>query len=166
VIVFAEPLKSDASSLLELLRSQRLKLATAESCTGGLIAALLTELPGSSDVFERGFVVYSNSAKTQMIGVDAGLIAAHGAVSREVAIAMAAGAIAHSLADISVAVTGIAGPGAGSAAKPIGLVHIAAARKGASSVHQECRFGDIGRSKIRLEAVAEALRLVRQALKA
>jgi nicotinamide-nucleotide amidase len=163
VLHFPEPLRSDASSLLELLRSRRLKLAAAESCTGGLIAALLTEFPGSSDVFERGFVTYSNAAKTQMIGVDAGLIAAHGAVSREVALAMASGALMHSLVDVSVAVTGMAGPG-GSATKPVGLVHVAVARKGASPLHQECRFGDIGRSEIRLQAVIAALKLTRQAL--
>ncbi|NJO22795.1 MAG: CinA family protein [Sphingomonadales bacterium] len=156
--LFAEPLNSDASLLLEVLRSRRLRLATAESCTGGLIAAMLTEIPGSSDVFERGFVTYSNEAKAQMLGVDAGLIAAHGAVSREVALAMAAGALAHSLADVSVAVTGFAGPRGGSAAKPIGLVHVAAARRDdAPPVQIECRFGDIGRSQIRLRAVAAAL---------
>jgi nicotinamide-nucleotide amidase len=159
---FPDPLRSEAQSLLQLLRGQRLKVATAESCTGGLIAALLTELPGSSDVFERGFVTYSNAAKTQMIGVDPGLIAAHGAVSHEVALAMAAGAIKHSLADVSIAVTGMAGPGGGSPTKPVGLVHIAAARQGAASLHRECRFGNIGRSEVRLKAVANALTLVTQ----
>lgn len=162
MIAFTGPLKGDATSLLELLRSQRLKLVTAESCTGGLIAALLTELPGASDVFERGFVTYSNTAKTQMIGVDAGLIATHGAVSREVALAMAAGALVHSLADVSVAVTGLAGPGGGSATKPVSLVHIAAARTGASPIHREFRFGDIGRNEIRLKSVMAALDAVRQ----
>ncbi len=164
MIVFDEPLKGDALALLELLRIRRLKLATAESCTGGLVAALLTEIPGSSDVFERGFVTYSNAAKIQMIGVDAALIAAHGAVSREVALAMATGAIAHSLADVSVAVTGVAGPGGINAAKPIGLVYVAVARKGCSPIHRECRFGDIGRSAIRLRSVAEALGSVRRML--
>lgn len=164
MFVFPEPLRSDASALFGLLRSKRLKLATAESCTGGLVAALLTESPGSSDVFERGFVTYSNIAKTQMIGVDAGLIAAHGAVSREVALAMAEGALAYSLADVSVAVTGLAGPGGGSATKPVGLVHIAAARKGASSLHHQFRFGDIGRNEIRLKSVMAALEIVRQAV--
>lgn len=166
MILFAEPLRRDASSLLEMLHSRRLKLAAAESCTGGLLTALLTEIPGSSHVVERGFVAYSNTSKTQMIGVDAGLIATHGGVSREVALAMAAGAIAHSLADVSVAVTGFAGPGGGSATKPVGLVHIAAARKGASLIHQEYRFGDIGRSEIRLKSVAAALELVRAVLDA
>jgi nicotinamide-nucleotide amidase len=167
VALFAESLKSEASSLLECLRGRRLRLVTAESCTGGMIAGLLTEIPGSSDVFERGFVTYSNEAKTQMIGVDASLIAVHGAVSREVALAMAAGALAHSLANVSVAVTGFAGPRGGSAAKPIGLVHVAAVRRDdAPPVQIECRFGDIGRSQIRLQAVAAALKLIRQALDA
>lgn len=164
--MFPESLKADASTLLDTLRSRQLKLAAAESCTGGLISALLTEIPGSSDVVERGFVAYSNDAKAQMIGADAGLIAAHGAVSREVALAMAAGAIKHSLADVSVAVTGIAGPGGSSAAKPVGLVHIAAARKGTSPIHIECRFGDVGRAEIRFRSVAAALKLVHQVLDA
>ncbi len=165
--LFAESLKSEASSLLECLRGRRLRLATAESCTGGMIAALLTEIPGSSGIFERGFVTYSNEAKTQMIGVDASLIAVHGAVSREVALAMAAGALAHSLANVSVAVTGFAGPGGGGAVKPIGLVHVAAARRDdASPAHIECRFDNMGRSEIRLQAVAAALKLIRQTLDA
>jgi nicotinamide-nucleotide amidase len=160
--MFAESLKADAVALLDTLRQRRLKFAAAESCTGGLISALLTEIPGSSDVVERGFVTYSNEAKTQMIGVDARLVAAHGAVSREVALAMAAGALAHSLAEVSVAVTGVAGPAGGSTAKPVGLVHIAAARKGADPIHLECRFGDVGRAEIRLKSVVAALKLVRQ----
>jgi nicotinamide-nucleotide amidase len=162
--MFSESLIADASILLDTLRRRRLKLATAESCTGGLISALLTEIPGSSDVVERGFVTYSNEAKAQMIGVDPGLVALHGAVSHEVAVAMAAGAIAHSLADISVAVTGVAGPGGGSAAKPVGLVHIAAARKGTPPVHLERRFGDVGRAEIRIRSVVAALKLVHEVL--
>ena len=116
-----------------------LKLATAESCTGGLIAAILTEVPGSSDVFERGFVTYSNEAKTELLGVPAELIEKHGAVSEEVARAMASGALGHSRADIAVAVTGVAGPGGGTTAKPVGLVHLAAARRG-SVTHKEIRL--------------------------
>jgi nicotinamide-nucleotide amidase len=162
--MFSESLIADASILLDTLRSRRLKLATAESCTGGLISALLTEIPGSSDVVERGFVTYSNEAKAQMIGVDPGLVALHGAVSHEVAVAMATGAIAHSLADISVAVTGVAGPGGGSAAKPVGLVHIAAARKGTPPIHLESRFGDVGRAEIRIRSVVAALKLVHEVL--
>lgn len=164
--MFSEALKVEASTLLDALSSRGLKFAAAESCTGGLILALLTEIPGSSDVVECGFVTYSNEAKTQMIGVDARLIAVHGAVSREVVLAMATGAIAHSLADVSVAVTGVAGPGGGSDAKLIGLVHVAAARKGASPIHLECRFGDVGRAEIRLRSVEAALRLVHRVLNA
>ena len=164
--MFSEALKAEASTLLDALSSRGLKFAAAESCTGGLILALLTEIPGSSDVVECGFVTYSNEAKTQMIGVDARLIAVHGAVSREVVLAMATGAIAYSLADVSVAVTGVAGPGGGSDAKLIGLVHVAAARKGASPIHLECRFGDVGRAEIRLRSVEAALRLVHRVLNA
>ncbi len=164
--MFSKALKAEASTLLDALSSRGLKFAAAESCTGGLISALLTEIPGSSGVVECGFVTYSNEAKTQMIGVDARLIAAHGAVSRDVALAMAAGAIDHSLAEVSVAVTGVAGPGGGSDAKLVGLVHVAAARKGASPIHIECRFGDVGRAEIRLRSVEAALKLVHQVLNA
>ncbi len=160
--MFSEALKGEAAALLDGLRRRELKLATAESCTGGLIVALLTEIPGSSDVVDRGFVTYSNDAKTEMLGVPSRLIAEHGAVSRDVALAMAAGAIAHSLAELAVAVTGMAGPGGGSVQKPIGLVHIAAARLGRTPLHQECRFGDIGRDQIRIKSVETALALVRR----
>ena len=160
--MFSEALKGEAAALLEALRNRELKLATAESCTGGLIAALLTEIPGSSDVVDRGFVTYSNDAKTEMLGVPSPLIAEHGAVSREVALAMASGATTHSLADLAVAVTGVAGPDGGSSAKPVGLVHIAATRLGRSPLHQECRFGDIGRTQIRIKSVEAALALIRR----
>lgn len=153
---------TDARELVERCRTDGLRLAVAESCTGGLVAAAITEVPGSSAVFDRGFVTYSNQAKTGMLGVPEELIAAHGAVSAEVAAAMAAGALARSAADISVAVTGIAGPDGGSAEKPVGLVHFAAARKGhpaRSAVHA---FEDLGRDSIRLAAVRQALRLMTQ----
>ena len=117
-------------ALAQALRAAGLKLATAESCTGGLIAAACTAIAGSSDWFERGFVTYSNQAKTEMLGVPAALIAAHGAVSAEVAQAMAEGALAHSKADLAVAVTGIAGPGGATPGKPVGTVWIAVARRG------------------------------------
>lgn len=162
--MFPEHLKIEAQRLLADMRAGGCRLVTAESCTGGLLAALLTEVPGASDVFERGFVTYSNDAKVEMIGVRAELIAKHGAVSREVALAMAAGALVHSEADIAVAVTGLAGPGGGAPDKPIGLIHIAAERIGTAPLHQECRFGPLGRSEIRLAAVDAALRLVRHAL--
>ena len=158
--MFPAPLCDKARALLEALRSRELMLATAESCTGGLIAGVLTEIPGSSDVVERGFVVYSNDAKSETLGVSASLIADHGAVSAEVARAMAVGALKSSLADVAVAVTGVAGPGGGTALKPVGLVHVAAARLGGDPIHQECRFGDIGRSEIRLATVDVALDLV------
>ena len=161
--MFTAPLLNDATALLDELRKRGLKLATAESCTGGLIAALFTEIAGSSDVIERGFVTYSNAAKTELIGVPDALIVQHGAVSETVARAMAQGALAHSYADVAVAVTGVAGPGGGSAAKPVGLVHIAAARKGGDVLHQECRFGDIGRGPIRLASVEVALQLISRA---
>ncbi|HEX4160752.1 MAG TPA: CinA family protein [Rhizomicrobium sp.] len=137
-----------------------LRIATAESCTGGLIGALLTEIPGSSDVFERGFITYSNAAKTGMLGVPNELIGEWGAVSEPIARRMAEGALEHSSAQIAVAVTGIAGPGGGTAEKPVGLVHIAAARKGAGTLHEKHLFGDIGRSPIRMATVEAALKLL------
>jgi nicotinamide-nucleotide amidase len=160
--MFSSALRAEAAALLDGLRARRLKLATAESCTGGLIVALLTEIPGSSEVLECGFVTYSNAAKQQMIGVPAALIATHGSVSREVAMAMAAGALANSSAHVSVAVTGFAGPGGGSQLKPVGLVHLAAMRKGEAPLHEECRFGDLGRAGVRLKSVEVALGLVRR----
>lgn len=164
--MFPDDLKRSAAAVLEELAAQGLTLATAESCTGGLIAALLTEFPGSSTVVDRGFVTYSNDAKVEMIGVRAELIAAHGAASREVALAMAEGALVHSEADITVAVTGVAGPGGGTELKPVGLVHIATARPGVRCLHEEYRFGDIGRSQVRCDAVRRALELVSRAIRA
>lgn len=160
--MFPPELLAEASALLAHLRSRKLKIATAESCTGGLIAGLLTEIAGSSDVVERGFVTYSNEAKAEMIGVPMTLIAAHGAVSEPVARAMAAGALAASRADIAISVTGVAGPGGGSTEKPVGLVHFGACRRSAAGLHYEARFGDIGRSAIRLATVAQALKMVRE----
>ncbi len=160
--MFPDDLAEEATGLLAWLRAKGLKVATAESCTGGLIAGLLTEIAGSSDVVDRGFVTYSNEAKVQMLGIDPQLIAAHGAVSEQVARAMATGALAHAIADITVAVTGVAGPGGGSADKPVGLVHFATARRGGTVVHREARFGDIGRSEIRIATVREALTMLRQ----
>jgi nicotinamide-nucleotide amidase len=150
-----------AKELLALLRSRGLKLATAESCTGGLIAATLTEIAGSSDVVERGFVTYSNEAKTELLGVALDVLKAHGAVSEDVAVAMARGALDRSRADIAVAVTGIAGPGGATPAKPVGLVHLAAARRGAGTIHERHVFaGD--RSAVRQATVARAFGLVQR----
>lgn len=151
-----------AARVLATCRSRGLMLATAESCTGGLVAGALTDIAGSSDVVERGFVTYSNAAKVEMLGVPEAWIAEHGAVSELVARAMAEGAIARSRADVAVAVTGIAGPGGGSAGKPVGLVHFAAARRGAATLHVERRFGDLGRAEIRRRSVAQALELLMQ----
>ncbi len=157
-------LKERAAALLKAYERKGWKIATAESCTGGLVAALLTEIAGSSAVVERGFVTYSNEAKTEQIGVPADLIAAHGAVSEPVARAMAEGALAHSRADVAVGITGIAGPGGGSAAKPVGLVHFGLARKGHPTIHMERRYGDLGRETVRRSAVADALGLFEKAL--
>ena len=158
-------LQPRAAALLEACRARGWMLATAESCTGGLIAALLTEIPGSSAAVERGFVTYSNAAKTEMLGVPAELIAAHGAVSEPVARAMAEGALARSRAQIAVAVTGIAGPGGGSAEKPVGLVHFGIAATAAATRHRERRYGDLGRAEIRARAVADALELLDEAVR-
>ncbi len=152
-----------AAALLDECRARRLMLATAESCTGGLIAAALTAIPGSSDVVERGFVTYSNEAKTELVGVPAALIAEHGAVSEPVARAMAEGAIAQSRADIAISVTGVAGPGGGSAAKPVGLVWFGLARRGAPT-HTEHRILPGDRTEIRAASVDTALELLRGAL--
>jgi nicotinamide-nucleotide amidase len=150
-----------AATLLAELRARRFQIATAESCTGGLIAAALTHVPGSSDVVDRGFVTYSNAAKTEMLGVPAGLIDAHGAVSQPVAAAMAEGAVTRSSATIAVSVTGIAGPGGGSADKPVGLVWFGCARRGQPAITERVVFpGD--RSAVRAATVAHALALVRR----
>ena len=162
--MFTPDLLAQAAALVGLAQARGLTITTAESCTGGLVAALLTEIPGSSAVFERGFVTYSNLAKTQMLGVPAALIETLGAVSGAVARAMAEDALRHSAADIAVSITGIAGPGGGSAAKPVGLVHFAVARRGGAVVVEAARYGDLGRGAIRLAAVAQALALLAKAV--
>jgi nicotinamide-nucleotide amidase len=155
-----DAIRDTAARVLDTCRIHNLKVATAESCTGGLVAGALTEIPGSSDVLDRGFVTYSNAAKEAMLGVPISTLEQHGAVSRETAEAMAAGALAMSNADLAVAITGIAGPGGGSAAKPVGLVHFAAAARDGRRFHREIRYGDIGRSPVRAHAVAEALAML------
>jgi nicotinamide-nucleotide amidase len=157
-----DALIAEAAALLEACRKKGLTIATAESCTGGLIAATLTEVPGSSDVFERGFITYSNEAKTEMLGVPPELIAEHGAVSEQVAIAMTEGALANSRAALAVSVTGVAGPGGGTAEKPIGLVHLAATKQDGTVLHRRLMAGDIGRSAIRRASVAEAFAMLRE----
>lgn len=153
---FTDALLELSARVLARCRENKLKLATAESCTGGLLAGLLTEIAGSSDVVERGFVTYSNEAKTEMIGVPASLIAAQGAVSEAVARAMAEGARMHSKAEIGIGITGIAGPGGGSEAKPVGTVHIAIS-SAQSTRHVKLALGNQSRSAIRLASVKEAL---------
>lgn len=158
------PLVPAAAALLDRCRRAGLTVATAESCTGGLIAATLTEVAGSSDVVDRGYVTYSNAAKHDLLGVDPALIDTHGAVSEAVARAMAEGALARAGVARAVAVTGVAGPGGGSAEKPVGLVHFAVAVKDGGTRHAVARFGDIGRSAVRLATVARALDLLAETL--
>jgi nicotinamide-nucleotide amidase len=153
-----------AARLLARARARGAKIVTAESCTGGLVAAALTDIAGSSDVFERGFVTYSNEAKQELLGVSEATLTAHGAVSLETAQAMARGALARSRADMAVAITGVAGPGGGTADKPVGLVHFAAAARDGRVLHRERRFGDIGRAEVRQRSVAEALTLLEEML--
>ncbi|MGO4837139.1 CinA family protein [Rhizobiaceae sp. 2RAB30] len=148
-----------AEKLLAACRAHRIMLATAESCTGGLIAGALTDIAGSSDVVDRGFVTYSNAAKMEMIGVSAATLDAFGAVSRETAVEMAAGALARSHAGIALSVTGIAGPGGGSAEKPVGLVWFGVALRGRPVVAERRLFDDRGRDLIRDDAVITALSL-------
>lgn len=158
--IWPRDIEEAASGIVADFTARKLMIATAESCTAGLIAGAITEIAGSSNVFERGFITYSNEAKQQMIGVSSETLKAHGAVSRPTAIEMAEGAISNSAATISVAVTGIAGPGGGSDEKPVGLVHLAAARKGHETLHREMRYGDIGRSEVRLATVRTALEML------
>lgn len=150
-------IEQKARALIAAFSERGLMVATAESCTGGLIVGALTEVSGSSSVVDRGFVTYSNDAKIQMLGVDPATLAAHGAVSRQTAVEMARGALSHSQADIAIAVTGIAGPSGGTDEKPVGLVHLAAASRGGAVRHREMRYGDIGRDAIRLATVRTAL---------
>jgi nicotinamide-nucleotide amidase len=162
--LFTPSLIDRAASLEARYRRAGLKLTAAESCTGGLICALLTEIPGSSAVLERGFVVYSNDAKREMLGVPEAVLASHGAVSEPTARAMALGALARSNADVAVSVTGIAGPDGGTAAKPVGLVHFACARRGGEAVAIERRFGPLTRWAIRLASLETALGLLEEAV--
>jgi nicotinamide-nucleotide amidase len=147
-------------SLLDLCRMRKLTIATAESCTGGLVAGALTDIPGSSDVIDRGFVTYSNEAKRAMLGVNATTLATFGAVSKETATAMAVGALERARVDLAVSITGIAGPGGATPGKPVGLVHFAVAARDGRIINRECRFGAIGRSAVRQRSVVEALRML------
>lgn len=158
--VFSTHLTSQARNLLERCRNRGLRLTAAESCTGGLIASVLTAVPGSSETLDRGFITYSNDAKTEILGVPAELIAAHGAVSEPVARAMVEGLLSRTACDLAVAVTGIAGPGGGTPTKPVGLVHIVAARRNGKVLHEAALFGDIGRDAVREATVSRALTML------
>jgi nicotinamide-nucleotide amidase len=157
---------TDVKAITTIVKAKErgLRLATAESCTGGLVSAALTDVPGASAVFDRGFVTYSNEAKIELLGVPAALIEAQGAVSAGTATAMAEGALKNSLADVAVSITGVAGPGGGSPEKPVGLVHFACARRGGETVHVERRFGPLSRAAIRELAVEQALDLLIEAI--
>ncbi len=153
-----------ALRVFELCRARKLTLATAESCTGGLVAAAITDIPGSSDVFDRGFVTYSNEAKMALLGVGKDLLDRHGAVSAECAKVMALGALNAAGTSIAVSITGIAGPGGGSPEKPVGLVFMAAANRAAKFHARECRFGDLGRDEVRRRSVIAAFALIEELL--
>jgi nicotinamide-nucleotide amidase len=159
-----EDVLAAAGALVHRMTADRLKLVTAESCTGGLVAAAITDVPGSSAVLDRGFVTYSNEAKMAVLGVDPAALFMHGAVSAEVAIEMAEGALRFSMADVAVSITGIAGPGGATETKPVGLVHLAVARSGRPTVEEACQFGDLGRSGVRIAAVRQALAMLDAAL--
>ena len=157
-----QEMRDAARSLLELCIKTKLTIATAESCTGGLLAATLTDIPGSSAVVERGFVTYTNEAKQQMLGVPLPVLQSYGAVSRQTAEAMAQGALAHAPASLAVSITGIAGPGGATPGKPVGLVHFAAAGRSGRLVACERRYGDIGRGEVRRRSVLQALAMLQE----
>lgn len=163
--MFPDDIALLARQVIEAAAARKLTIATSESCTGGLVAGALTGVSGSSAVVDRGFVTYSNAAKIGMLGVPAELINTHGAVSEPVARAMAAGALAHADAAVSVSITGIAGPGGGSDDKPVGLVHFAACGPD-GPIHAEHRFGDVGRETVRLASVRVALTMLLDRIKA
>jgi nicotinamide-nucleotide amidase len=158
--MFPPPLRNLAMLILDDAEKSRLRICAAESCTGGLLSALFTDIPGSSAAFERAFIVYSNKAKEEMLGVPGDVIADYGAVSEPVARMMAEGALANSRANIAVAITGVAGPGGGTAMKPVGTVHVACARENRAVIHERLQVGDIGRSAVRLAAIECALQQI------
>jgi nicotinamide-nucleotide amidase len=163
--MFSPDLIARAADLVARYKAAGLMAATAESCTGGLVAGLLTEIPGSSAMLERGLVVYSNAAKQELLGVPAEKLVTHGAVSAQTAVAMAEGALRAARAEVAVSVTGVAGPDGGTDTKPVGLVHFACARRGKPTVAREERFGAIGREAVRLASVRVALDLLEAALR-
>ncbi len=164
--MFPDDIEASAAALIQAALKAGVLIATAESCTGGLVSGALTAVAGSSAVLDRGFVTYSNEAKVDLLGVSDDLLARFGAVSEPVARAMASGAVERSRASASVSITGVAGPGGGSPEKPVGLVHFAAVGPGGAVVHIERRFGDIGREAVRLESVRVALGLLLDAVTA
>ena len=164
--MFPEDIQAAATNVVQAALKAGVMIATAESCTGGLVSGALTSVAGSSAVLDRGFVTYSNEAKAELLAVSEGLLVQFGAVSEPVARAMALGAVDHSRATASVSVTGIAGPGGGSSEKPVGLVHFAAVGPRGGMVHIERRFGDVGRDAVRLESVRVALALLLDAVTA
>ncbi len=161
---FPSGLVDEAAAVLNLCRKSHLTLSVAESCTGGLLCACFTEVVGASDVFERGFVTYSDQSKQELLGVSARTLERFGAVSKETSLEMAQGAMSRSVAGFAIAVTGIAGPGGGTRDKPVGLVHLAVCSSVIASAHLECRFDDFGRAEIRSQTVRAALGLARELL--
>ncbi len=157
-----DDLNSAAIAVLEACRARGFTVATAESCTGGLVAGALTAIAGSSDVLDRGFVTYSNDAKQEMLGVPLETLKRYGAVSRQTAEAMANGVLSKCKVDLAVSVTGIAGPGGGSDEKPVGLVHFAAVSRDGTSMHAAKRYGDLGRDAVRHQSVRQALAMLKE----
>jgi nicotinamide-nucleotide amidase len=166
VSLFPAEMEAQAAEIIAFFKERQLMLSTAESCTGGLIAGVLTEIAGSSAVVDRGFVTYTNQAKVDLLGVLPATLDQFGAVSRETALQMVRGALYRSNADVAVAVTGIAGPTGGSVEKPVGLVHLAAASRSGRMIHREMRYGAIGRSAVRLATVVTALEMLMEAAQA
>jgi len=160
--MFDDEIVTAVNALLEVCKAKKLMVATAESCTGGLVAAAISEISGSSLVLDRGFVTYSNEAKQQMLGVTPATIDVYGAVSKECADEMAKGALAHAQVDLAVSITGIAGPTGAVPGKPIGLVYFCAAARSGRVIAQDCRFGGIGRTKVRRASVLQALSMLRE----
>ena len=159
--MFPDRIKNLALLVCDEAAERRVKIVTAESCTGGLLAGLLTDIAGSSAFFERGFVTYSNSSKAEMLGVAGDVLADYGAVSEPVARLMAEGALAASRGNLAIAITGIAGPGGGTPMKPVGTVHIACARENKAMLHEMLQLGDIGREQVRLATIEAALNMIR-----
>ncbi len=159
--MFPDRIRNLGLLVMDEAEQRRVRIVTAESCTGGLLAGLFTEFAGASKVLERGFVTYSNQAKSEVLGISGDLLADYGAVSEPVARFMAEGAMAQSRANLAVAITGIAGPGGGTRMKPVGTVHIACARENRAMIHEHLSLGDIGRHEIRMATLESALNMIR-----